>query len=304
MFELIGEGSLSVSTSEAKVISACRIFYAKLLRIEPGIEEIVETEKEFPDEVPLQMACALLWLFGQTPEAQARSAEYLEKVKTSAARLNRREAAWLDAMEKWHAGSFEAAANAFEAITTQWPEDLPAAKAAEFIYYILGQHASGRRFLSHMQRLTPVHSEDADFLAMKAFAHELCGEIGEATEAAEHALDIAPFNPWAQHALEHVLGVQASGAPGGGSGGGSSCGVRPPAPRKGVSNAERTASSSGAWASTVTWSHPCRCVFPFGTTTSLPRVMRTITAPSGSARLRIRGPRAPLGPGRSITMRS
>lgn len=205
MSESIGNGSLPFCPTEPQAAEACRVFFAKLLRIEPGVEEILETEKQFPDEPALQMACALLWLFGQTPEAQKRSREYLSKVGESQSRLNPREIAWLRALELWHAGSFDAAASAFEEITTRWPQDLPAAKAAEFMYYILGQQASGPRFLAHMQRLAAIHAEDPDFLAMKAFAHELCGQTAEAREAAEHALDVAPFNPWAQHALEHVL---------------------------------------------------------------------------------------------------
>src|SRR5262245_65115351 len=40
---------------------------------------------------------------------------------------------------------------------------------------------------------------------MAAFARELCDDFGDAEARAERALGIAPRNPWAQHALSHVL---------------------------------------------------------------------------------------------------
>lgn len=196
---------LPSSASESLVVQELSRFYERLLRIDPGVEEILEIEKRFPDEPVLNLACAFFFLFGQTPDAQTQSAAFLDRARAMQDRLNVREQAWLGALALWHERAFDAAASAFEAITAQWPRDLPALKAAEFLYYILGQQASGPRFLAHTQRLADVFSDDPDFLAMHAFAHELCGHAGEARQFAERALEIAPRNPWAQHALEHVL---------------------------------------------------------------------------------------------------
>lgn len=199
------ERFLPVSTMEPEVRKACRDFYARLLRIEPGVEGIVESARKFPGEPALDLACAFLWLFGQTPGAQDQAGAYLAQAETEAGRLSAREKAWLGALRLWHGRAFDAAAVAFEEITALWPKDLPAAKAAEFLYYILGQQESGPRFLAHMERLAAFHRDDPDFLAMWAFAHELCGQAAPARDRAEEALALAPFNPWAQHALEHVL---------------------------------------------------------------------------------------------------
>lgn len=205
MSEFPANRVVPISASEPLVLEACQVFCTKLLRLDPGVEGILETAARFPDEPVLQIASAYLWLFGQTPEAQEQSAAYLARAKAGQARLNPREVTWLEALELWHARSFDACATAFEAITQAWPQDLLAVKGAEFIYYILGQQESGPRFLAHMERLTEYHAEDPDFLAIKAFAHELCGHTGEARELAERALELTPHNPWAQHALEHVL---------------------------------------------------------------------------------------------------
>lgn len=196
---------LRPSTAEPEVAAACRVFYARLLRIEQGAEEILEAAEKFPGEPALDLACAFFWLYAQTPEGQQHSGDHLAGAEAAADRLGEREVAWLRAMRLWHDRAFDAAACAFEDIMARWPQDLPAAKAAEFLYYIMGQQASGPRFLSHMERLSGFHRGEPDFLAMLAFAHELCGHPGEAREFAEQALSITPRVPWAQHALEHVL---------------------------------------------------------------------------------------------------
>jgi len=151
----------------------------------------------------MHLACGLFWLFGQTREAQDQSSAALQQIPSDA--LNLREVQWLHALRLWHQKDFARAAETLEALTHEWPADLLAAKAAEFLYYVLGQQHSGPRFRSHMERLRPLHRHDPDFLAMDAFAHELCGDGVRARRSAERALEIAPRNPWAHHALEHVL---------------------------------------------------------------------------------------------------
>ena len=99
-----------------------------------------------------------------------------------------------------------------EGITSEWPHDLLTAKFAVFVYYVLGQQHMGPRFRSHMARLEPMHAGDPDFLAMAAFASELCGDYGAAESTAERALAAAQRNPWAQlgrssgHAILEAVG--------------------------------------------------------------------------------------------------
>jgi tetratricopeptide (TPR) repeat protein len=194
---------LEVSTDDPKTLEALDLFWDRLLRISPGAEAILSATEEAPTESALHLATALFWLFGQTQEAQENASRALASVKPAA--LNSREKRWLDALTRWHARRFEEAARAFESLTQEWPNDLIAAKAAEFLYYILGQQHHGPRFRAHLARLASIHKNDPDFLAMNAFAHELCGETAVARDIAESALKIVPTHPWAQHALEHVL---------------------------------------------------------------------------------------------------
>ncbi len=194
-----------VSTTEPAAVSALQDFTDRLLGLRQGMEAILDAVRTMPDEPSLQIAAAFFWLFGQTPDAQEQAAQNLAAARLHADRLEPREQAWLRALDLWQAKSFDAAARIFEDVTARHPEDLTALRAAEFLYYVMGQQYSGARFFAHTTRLADQHAADPDFLAMHAFASELSDRPREARAHAEKAIDLREINPWAQHALEHVL---------------------------------------------------------------------------------------------------
>jgi len=178
-------------------------FSSRLLRISPGAEEILNAARDSPEEPIYQLGRSLFWLFGQTAEAQEQAADALSLLDE--ATLEPHQKRWHGALTLWQQRDFDRAASAFEQLTQDAPEDLLAAKGCEFLYYILGQQHSGPRFRAHMDRLRGIHEDDPDFLAMAAFALELCGNMSAARKEGERALELESRVPWAQHALEHVL---------------------------------------------------------------------------------------------------
>jgi tetratricopeptide (TPR) repeat protein len=198
------------SASDPAAVAALADFSNRILRVDQGAEAILAAVERYPAEGVLHVAASFFWLFGQTAEAQDTAARHLAAARDDA-RLNRRERAWLRALDLWHRKSFDAAATAFEEITVAWPDDLLALRAAEFLYYVLGQQFSGERFAAHTARLAERHAEDPDFLAIHAFANELCGRTALAIRLAQRALALAPVNPWAQHAYAHALLWQGNG---------------------------------------------------------------------------------------------
>lgn len=194
---------LEVSTDDAAAVAAADDFAARLLRLDQGVEAILDAVKRSPQTPVLQLYTAAFWLYGQTDGAVESARTHL--TACAALAMNPRERALHQALTRWHANDNLRAVEAMEAITTEWPGDLLTAKFAEFLYYVLGQQHMGPRFRTHMARLAPMHADDPDFLAMQAFAGELCDEFAAAEANAERALTIAPRNPWAQHALTHVL---------------------------------------------------------------------------------------------------
>ena len=194
---------LDVTTDDAAAVAAADDFAARLLRLDQGVEAILDAAKRWPDTPIVQLYAATFWLYGQTDGALVTAAVHLRACDALA--MNTRERALRRALALWHGNDNLRAVEAMEAITTEWPSDLLTAKIAEFLYYVLGQQYMGPRFRAHMHRLEGAHAADPDFLAMTAFASELCSDYAAAEAVAERALAIEPRNPWAQHALSHVL---------------------------------------------------------------------------------------------------
>ena len=194
---------LDVTTDDATAVAAADDFAARLLRLDQGVEAILDAAKRWPDTAIVQLYAATFWLYGQTDGALETAAVHLRACDALA--MNARERALHRALALWHGNDNLRAVEAMEAITTEWPSDLLTVKIAEFLYYVLGQQYMGPRFRAHMRRLEGAHAADPDFLAMTAFASELCGDYAAAETVAERALAIEPRNPWAQHALSHVL---------------------------------------------------------------------------------------------------
>jgi tetratricopeptide (TPR) repeat protein len=194
---------LDVTTDDATAVAAADDFAARLLRLDQGVEAILDAAKRWPDTPIVQLYAATFWLYGQTDGALETAAVHLRACDALA--MNTRERALHRALALWHGNDNLRTVEAMEAITTEWPSDLLTAKIAEFLYYVLGQQYMGPRFRAHMRRLEGAHAEDPDFLAMTAFASELCSDYAAAEAVAERALAIEPRNPWAQHALSHVL---------------------------------------------------------------------------------------------------
>jgi hypothetical protein len=194
---------LAVTADDAAAVAAADDFAARLLRLDQGVEAILAAAERWPATPIVQLYAATFWLYGQTGAALGNAAARLRACAALA--MNPRERALHRALTLWHANDNLHAVEAMEAVTAQWPRDLFTAKLAEFLYYVLGQQYMGARFRAHMTRLQHMHAQDPDFLAMAAFAHELCGDYAAAEAGAERTLGIEPRNPWAQHALSHVL---------------------------------------------------------------------------------------------------
>jgi hypothetical protein len=144
---------LDVTSDDATAVAAADAFAARLLRLDQGVEAILEAGKRWPATPILQLYAAAFSLYGQTEGARATAATHLGVCKTLP--MNPREHALHRALTLWHANDNLRAVETMEAITAEWPRDLFTAKLAEFLYYVLGQEYMGARFRAHMDRLGP-----------------------------------------------------------------------------------------------------------------------------------------------------
>ena len=195
---------LEVSGADAAAVDAVDHFRVQLLRMGPDAGDVIAAADANPEVVLLQAYAATFFLYGQTNATQTPAETYLARARLQSRSCHPREELFLRATEAWARGDHEAALDDLEALCRRWPRDLVAAKIAEFHYYCAGQWWTAKRFLRLVEEIAAQNAAEADFLAMRSFAHELGGDRDAALLFADAALALAPATPWAHHSLAHV----------------------------------------------------------------------------------------------------
>lgn len=144
--------------------------------------------------------------------AKAKSAHQaaLKSVTTTS-----REKSHITALGAWCDGELERACQLFDAILAEHPRDILALKLANYLYFYTGNAAEVRdgpaRALGAWDERAPGYGH---LLALHAFGLEECGDYAAAERAGRRATELNPADPWAVHAVAHVMEMQDRGAEG------------------------------------------------------------------------------------------
>jgi len=129
----------------------------------------------------------------------------------SVARLktNAREKAHIAALGAWCDGELERSCQLLDGILAAYPRDYLALKLSNYLYFYMGDAASVRdgpaRALAHWDQDLPGY---AHLLALHAFGLEESGDYAAAERQGRRATEFNPADPWAVHAVAHVLEMQ------------------------------------------------------------------------------------------------
>lgn len=157
-------------------------------------------------EVPLaQMQMAALNICMDEPAAHRTAGTQLARAAERSADMTDRERAWLAAMRAWHDGALDGTAVAFEALVRAWPSDLFAGKLAQLAYFNLGDPEGMLRIADV---IAPANRESGYVRGMRAFALEETNRLDEAEDEARRAVAMNRKDPWAHHAVAHVMETQ------------------------------------------------------------------------------------------------
>ncbi len=152
-----------------------------------------------------------LWMFLEAPEAPARAAVYLARALAAAPRATRREQQVTALLRAWAVEDIAGATRLADEILALAPRDLATLKLHQYLDFNRGLCPSMLRValaaLPHAADVPQLHG-------MLAFAYEQCHLLADAEAAARRALALLPREPWAQHALAHVMLTQGRVAEG------------------------------------------------------------------------------------------
>lgn len=130
-------------------------------------------------------------------------------------RSNDRERRHVRALTLWAEGDWRGYKDTLDRLLADYPRDLLALQAGHLSDFYQGdrENLRGRvaRALPFWTRGDPGYGL---LLGMQAFGLEECGSYGPAEEAGRHALELDADDCWAQHAVAHVMEMQARQAEG------------------------------------------------------------------------------------------
>lgn len=193
-----------VGTQSHAILTAVDHFQQQIVASGSSADNILTAVQSHPESMVLQLYSAIFYLFGQDNGAKAIAFQHLRQAEQVLSSAGIRECLLLQAVSAWSQNDYKAGLERLHAITQQFPRDIFSAKLAEWLYYCSGQYYHAQRYLALCERIAKENQDQAYFLAMHAFAHELNGHLQEAQILAEKAITLEKGVAWAHHCLAHV----------------------------------------------------------------------------------------------------
>jgi hypothetical protein len=189
-----------ISDTDPALVAAIGDFVVGFLAYEPRAVAILGLIDAHPGSCLGNAYAGFLWMFLEAPEAPARAAPYAARALAAAG--TPRERANAAVLAAWVAGDIPEVLRLAEGAAREWPGDLALIKLGQYHHFNRGDAAGMLRIA--LQALP--EGADARWLhGMIAFGYEQCHLMREAEAAARRALEIVPSDPWAHHALAHVM---------------------------------------------------------------------------------------------------
>lgn len=155
------------------------------------------------DHSPIVQAyCATLHLFAESREAAANARPFIERAQAAAARATSREQRYIAAIAAWADGEIARAISLHQEQALEHPRDLASLKLGQYHCFNTGDCPGMLRLAL---AALPAAGDVAYLHGMAAFGYEQCHLMREAEASARRAIAMERKEPWAHHALGHVM---------------------------------------------------------------------------------------------------
>jgi hypothetical protein len=155
------------------------------------------------DDSPLVQAyCATLHLFAESRDAAANARPFIERAQTGASRASPRERRYIEAVAAWAEGDIARAIALHHEQACEHPRDLASLKLGQYHCFNTGDCPGMLRLAL---AALPAAADVPYLHGMAAFGYEQCHRMREAEASARRAIAMERKEPWAHHALGHVM---------------------------------------------------------------------------------------------------
>lgn len=194
-----------VTSETPAVLAGIDTFVEGMLAYEARAANVIAVADAHPEAGLINAYAAILHLLAEMPDASVKALPYLRKAQAIAPSVSGREASIINFVAAWLDDDLPKATAIGEAVLVDHPRDLLMLK-------LLHYHAFNQGRFADMLRLAQggaaANADVAYLHGMLAFAYEQCHLLEAAEASARRALALRPREPWAQHALAHVMLTQ------------------------------------------------------------------------------------------------
>jgi tetratricopeptide (TPR) repeat protein len=191
-----------VGGESGRTLRAIDEFIEGYLAYETRAERILAAADAEPESCLANVYAGLLWMLLEAPEGAQRAAGYLEAAERAAPPATHREQLNTAMLRAWVDDDLGETVRLCECIAEQFPRDLVIVKTHQYLEFNRGNSPAMLRIAL---RAAPANADVPYLHGMAAFAYEQCHLLDEAESEARAALAMKRKEPWAQHALAHVL---------------------------------------------------------------------------------------------------
>jgi tetratricopeptide (TPR) repeat protein len=190
------------STKSDKTLRGIDDFVAGFLGYETKASNVMGAADADPESALANIYAGFSWMFLEAAGAKDKAAIYLQRAEGNAADANLREKMLLVQLRLWIADDIPAVQAVGESIVEAFPRDLASVKLHQYFSFNRGDAPAMLRIA---EKALPENPNDPHLLGMLAFGYEQMHRLDDAERAARRALDLKQKEPWAQHALAHVM---------------------------------------------------------------------------------------------------
>lgn len=177
-------------------------FIEGYLAYETRAERILGIADADPESCMANVYAGMLWMLLEAPEGVSRAAKYLAAAEHAASSATRREQLNAAMLRAWADGDLERSIRLCDQLSDEFPRDLAIVKTHQYFEFNRG---NSPEMLRVALKVGGANSDVPYVYGMKAFAYEQCHLLDQAESEARSALAMRRKEPWAQHALAHIL---------------------------------------------------------------------------------------------------
>jgi hypothetical protein len=189
-------------TGQRDTLRSIDDFIEGYLAYETRAERVIAAAEADPESCLANAYAGMMWMLLEAPEAAARASKYLLAAERAAPPATRREQLNVAILRAWADDDLGKTIRLCDQVSDEFPRDLAIVKTHQYFEFNRG---NSPEMLRVALKVGAANTDVPYMYGMTAFGYEQCHLLEEAESEARSALAMRRKEPWAQHALAHVL---------------------------------------------------------------------------------------------------